>query len=268
MDYTSTQSILLSILTSIITGGFIIVFIEIGNRKNREIDRYEQFMMPFMKKLTAYFRFISWYNNSIIYPKDKEDNVISFQKIVNEMAKYGTSSIMSGFIYDIDSFSTKKLKNISYQINEIWYCYDKMNPCKIKLANDNFVLNELKDKLDKELLSINPTYLRYSKDVFLISKVSGDFFIDIFQPIENYIDIHNEYMLHYRRQYLLVVLSITFVLLSLILMLFVKLPMWIMRIDGMICVLLLIISLLLLGVDIKTQIRIIGKFIKNNIHFL
>ena len=35
MAYTEVQPIVLSILTSIITGGFVLVFVEIGNRKNR-----------------------------------------------------------------------------------------------------------------------------------------------------------------------------------------------------------------------------------------
>lgn len=40
--------IVLTILSSIITGGFVLVFVEIGNRKNRENDKYEHIMYPFM----------------------------------------------------------------------------------------------------------------------------------------------------------------------------------------------------------------------------
>ena len=42
MELASVQNILLTILTSIITGGFVLVFVEIGNRKNRENDSYDQ----------------------------------------------------------------------------------------------------------------------------------------------------------------------------------------------------------------------------------
>lgn len=52
--------IVLSIMSSIITGGFVLVFVEIGNRKNRENDKYEHIMYPFMHKLSSYFRYISW----------------------------------------------------------------------------------------------------------------------------------------------------------------------------------------------------------------
>ena len=57
MLYTEIQPIALAILTSIITGGFVLVFIEIGNRKNRNSDRHEQIMTTFMHKLSSFFRF-------------------------------------------------------------------------------------------------------------------------------------------------------------------------------------------------------------------
>lgn len=48
MCYSEVQPIALAILTSIITGGFVLVFVEIGNRKNRENDKHDQIMAPFM----------------------------------------------------------------------------------------------------------------------------------------------------------------------------------------------------------------------------
>lgn len=41
MDYNTVQNIAIPILISIITGGFVLVFVEIDNRKNRENDRKE-----------------------------------------------------------------------------------------------------------------------------------------------------------------------------------------------------------------------------------
>ena len=52
MVYEDILPIALAILTSIITGGFVLVFVEIGNRKNRENDRHEQIMTPFYHKLS------------------------------------------------------------------------------------------------------------------------------------------------------------------------------------------------------------------------
>ena len=72
MLYADVQTIALATLTSIITGGFVLVFVEIGNRKNRENDKHEQVMFPFMHKLSAYFRFMSWCSGYIIYPKSED----------------------------------------------------------------------------------------------------------------------------------------------------------------------------------------------------
>ncbi len=63
----------LSILTSIITGGFVLVYVEIGNRINRENDRWETLITPFMRKISAYCRFISYYEPLII-SKECDDN--------------------------------------------------------------------------------------------------------------------------------------------------------------------------------------------------
>lgn len=51
MCYSDVLPIALAILTSIITGGFVLVFVEIGNRKNRENDKHDQIMAPFMQVL-------------------------------------------------------------------------------------------------------------------------------------------------------------------------------------------------------------------------
>jgi hypothetical protein len=110
-----------AILTAIVTGGFVLVFVEIGNRKNRENDNYRQLMSPFLKKLSAYFRYVNWMNNRIIYPKDKNANEQEFHYILNKMAKYGSRLIVSGGDYSVRSFSAKKLSEICYEINNIWY---------------------------------------------------------------------------------------------------------------------------------------------------
>ena len=60
MTYEILYSTVVAILTAIITGGFILVFVEIGNRKNREMDSFYQSADPFMKKLSSYLRMISW----------------------------------------------------------------------------------------------------------------------------------------------------------------------------------------------------------------
>ncbi len=67
-----TFSTALSILTAVITGGYILVYIAIDNRKNRLIDSYNQIMPPFLKSLPAYRRFVTWSKSQLIYSKGKD----------------------------------------------------------------------------------------------------------------------------------------------------------------------------------------------------
>ena len=64
MFYTDIQPVALAILTSIITGGYVLVFIEIGNRKNRNSDRHNQIMASFMHKLSSTARRMGYRHRS------------------------------------------------------------------------------------------------------------------------------------------------------------------------------------------------------------
>lgn len=251
MSPSDLQTMLLSILTSIITGGFILVFVEIGNRKNRENDRYDQKMVPFMHKLSSYFRFLNWCSHRIEYPKQMTGYEKEFKSLVTEIGGYGGSAIISGGDYGVDYFSADKLNNICLGINNIWYYHDKMNPCRLiwedRGFDDHFIAKELKDFF--------PNYLSHTRDVNLVSKVSGDFYTDIYQPIEYETYKHEAYVEHFRRQSIFVAIAVGFVLLVLNTMLFVQLPIWMMQMSGVATLILLIVCLLLLGVEMNTQIK-------------
>ena len=250
MTLTDVQPIALAILTSIITGGFVLVLVEIGNKKNRENDRHEQIMRPFMHKLSAYFRFVSWCSSCIIYPKPLNDYEKFFKKLVNEIGNYGGRAITSGGDYGIGYFTAKQLDDIASDINNIWYWHDKMNPCRLTWEGrmgDDFI--------QKELREVNPIYLGLPEDVNLVAKVSGEFYTDIYQPVEYETYRHEAYVEQYKRQTVTVCGFVSFVLLILSLMLFLKLPVLLLQIATFAVILMLIGSLQMLAVDVKSQIR-------------
>lgn len=119
MCYPDVQAIALAILTSIITGGFVLVFVEIGNRKNRENDKHDQIMFPFMHKLSSFFRYISWCSSHIRYPKPLEGYEKKFKELIDEIGGYGGRAITSGGDYSIDYFPAEKLNSIAFDINNI-----------------------------------------------------------------------------------------------------------------------------------------------------
>lgn len=258
MTYSEVHTIALAIMTSIITGGFVLVFVEIGNRKNRENDRHDGIMTPFLHKLSAYFRFMNWCRSQIIYPKDDmNDHEKVFKALVNQMETYGGRLIMSGGDYQVDDFNARQLNDIALNINNIWYYRDKMKPCRLKW--DGRVSYDGTDYIAKELKEINSSYLSKEQGVDLVAKVSGDFYVDIYQPIEYETYRHEAYLKQYNTQTIWVAVFFSFVLLVLCLMLFVKLPVLFLQIVSSCIVLMLIISLLTLAVDVKVWAQRGGK---------
>lgn len=251
MAYEEILPIALAILTSIITGGFVLVFVEIGNRKNRENDKHDQIMVPFMHKLSSFFRYISWCSSHIRYPKPLEGYEKKFKELIDEIGGYGGRAITSGGDYSIDYFSAEKLDSIAFDINNIWYYHDKMHPCRLtwddRMHGEEFISKELKE--------INPIYLKEKIDVNLVVKVSGEFYTDIYQPIENETYRHEAYQEQYKRQTCIVVAFVCFVLLLLGMMLFVKLPELLLQLSTALVILMLMSSLLMLAINIRTQIK-------------
>lgn len=251
MMQSEVQTMLLSILTSIITGGFILVFVEIGNRKNRENDRYDQIMVPFMHKLSSYFRFINWCCFRIKYPTEMTGCENEFKLLVKEIGRYGGRVLTAGGDYGVDFFSAKELNDICHKINNIWYYHDNMHPCNLRW-ND---IGNVEDFISQELKEFLPNYLFHARDVNLVSKVSGDFYTDIYKPIEDETFKHEIYVEYFKRQTIFVAIAVGFVLLCLNTMLFVQLPIWGLRVIGVVTLIFLIVCLMLLGVDMKTQIK-------------
>ena len=257
MDQESVLNILLPILTSIITGGFILVFVEIGNRMNRENDRYDQIMRPFIHKLSAYFRFIDWCRGGILYPKELNEYETNFKHLIEGISTYGGKLINSGGDFAIDNFSSKELQVIcENQISNIWYYYNKMHPCNL-IWEDNEVTKAF---IIKELKEIFPNYLSHPLNVNLVSNVSGDFYTDIYLPIETEIYKHERYIHLYKLPTIIVVISVAFVLVVLSSMLFTYLPIWIMQTAGVITIILLALCVMLLGIETKIQIEYCIRF--------
>lgn len=248
MCYSEIMSIALAILTSIITGGFVLVFVEIGNRKNRENDKHDQIMTPFMHKLSAYFRYVNWSSSYIIYPKTLGGYEKEFKALIESVKR---RAIISGSDYSVDSFTADELYGIAFDINNIWYYHDKMNPCQLKWEER---VHGMENLITKELKEINSHYLKDNLNVDLLANVSGDFYTDIYQPIAGQTYRHEAYQAQYHRQTKFIVASVLYVLMVLSVMLFFKLSIVLLQVAALLAIILLVASLMLLAVDIEKQI--------------
>ena len=251
MTYELFHSTALTILAAIITGGFVLVFVEIGNRKNRDNDYHYQILAPFMNKLSAYFRYIMWCQSSIIYPKELNGNEVEFKKLIHVLSRYGTP-IINGNNYAVDRFTAEELDHIAFKINNIWYFHDRMHPCRLKWNNESIISEKV---MNKFLSEINPIYTIDDKDIDLIAKVSGDFYVDCYQRIENEIYRHEAYMKMYRYHTVLVSSYVLIVLLLLSLLLFFILPSKILQWWTILIILMFASCFLMLGIDVRKQIN-------------
>lgn len=165
------------------------------------------------------------------------------------IAKYGGMAITSGGDYGINYFTASKLNEIALDINNIWYWHDKMKPCMMTW-DSNMYIGEF---ITKELKEINPVYLQNEQNIDLIAKVSGDFYMDVYQPIEVTTYNHDAYQEHYKLQTKIVACFVCFVLVVLGAVLFGVENVWMLRVSTLISILMLGFSLLMLAVEEKNK---------------
>ena len=250
MDPQSAEAILLSILTSIVTGGLVLVLVEIGNRRNRENERYERIMEPFMHTLSSYLRFISWFRGSFIFPKDVNGYEVDFKSLIDRLSKLGGRSVMSGDDYGVDYFSANELDQLESDINNVWYFHDKMHPCRIRI--DDYTCNS--EYIEKELKVLRPNCRVYSLSVDTIAEISGDHYCYVYKPIAAVPIIHEAYIRLFRIQSVVVTICAGFVLVSLCCMLFWIPSIAAIRTIGITSIVMMGVCLTILGLDTKKQI--------------
>jgi hypothetical protein len=245
-------STIVTILSAVITGGFVLVFIEVGNRKNRENDRYRLIMEPFMRKLCAYFRYVDWVEKRIVYPKQLNENEQEFKFLMDTMAHYGSELIIGGGDYALSHFTAKELHFIGYGINNIWYYYDRMRPSNLQWDEDFSINRKL---IDKELIKLDRSYLNEPLGLHQLSTISGEFFTDVYQPIEYEPENHELLSKLYFGQSMFVGSSLFLVLITLCLMISVSLSVCFIKTMTIFIVCLFGVCLLFLFVEERNQLQ-------------
>lgn len=247
------HSDVISILSAVITGGFVLIFIEISNRKNRENDRYRQLMSPFIRKLSAYFKYISWVCLHITGPKPDTPEEKKFKETLRvDIAKYGSQLIVRGGRYDVDTFSAKELEDLCNTINHVWYMHDRWS-----LDRLNFAGTSIKQELvEKELKILNESYLAIPESVSKIARVSGDFYADEYWPLQDEPYYHELLTKLYKRQSLFVCLSLMIVLVTLCAQICVEMSIGFMRTMTIIIVVLFALCMSILFVKEDKQLQV------------
>lgn len=247
------HSDVISILSAVITGGFVLIFIEISNRKNRENDRYRQLMSPFIRKLSAYFKYVNWVCLHITGPKLETPEEKKFKETLHvDIAKYGSKLIEGGGRYDVDTFSAKELEELCNTINHVWYMHDSWSLDRLKLEGTN--INQ--EFVEKELKILDERYLAILESVSKIARVSGDFFANEYWPLQDEPFYHELLAKLYRSQSIFVCLSLLIVLVTLCLQICVEMSIEFMRAMTIIIVILFALCISILFIKEDKQIQV------------
>ncbi|WP_216594338.1 hypothetical protein [Segatella maculosa] len=233
-------SIAVTVLTALLTGGFLMLFIENRHIGDNVVNRYHFIMTPFMHRLSNFFKFISsakiYY---VINRADKEVYVHDFKSLLDKMGKYAHPCIMSGQDYPCSKFSAQELEMLCDDINRIWYYWDD----KHNYMQGHYVYET--DRAER-FATLGHEYL---KEVFpkefdgekfsmaLISDVSGKFYTDVWQPIQH-VPFQYEYWQkkdHKFKELSIFTICTSLITLALILLLRYLLPMWIPTLLVIIC---------------------------------
>lgn len=184
-------SIIVPIIVALLTGGFIILFLENQHVGANVIERYHFIMQPFMHRLSNYFKFLSsakvYFSINRGTKKEDAEYVFLFNDLMDRLGHLAYPCIVSGQDYPISKFSAQQLQKICEDINKVWYYWDDKQNYMRDYCTYNTGKAELHGMMAREYLNeVFPH--KYDEKVFslnLIGDVSGTFYTEIYQPIQN-----------------------------------------------------------------------------------
>ena len=179
--------IAITILASLLTGGFILFFVENQHVERDVIDRFRTIMNPYYRKLSSYLIFVYFIQSRIRYADTKTDDITEVKCLTDELAGLGETVFASG--RNISYMSANELEVLNKKINNIWYYYDKgwFVTEKIHIdIHENYIFtdSQIQDKLCEILVKYSNREINKS----LLPDISGEFYTESWQPVSSVTD--------------------------------------------------------------------------------
>ena len=179
MDNNTIYNSALAILSSIITGGFVLFCVEISNRKKREENRHEIIMGPLLEKLSSFCKLVFWYNGRIIILESQNGKELELKKTLQRIAQFGARIIAGEGIF-VESMILKEICQEKEDINKIWSLIEQIPLDNLYMDEDRIGINDL---ITEELKQINVNNPSAENDVSLLAKISGIIYKDTLEKI-------------------------------------------------------------------------------------
>lgn len=227
-------SIIISILAALLTGGFLMIFIESQKVAGGVTDRFHFIMKPFYRDFSNYVKFISsfktWFTFNV---SDDSDYINRLKDNVEMIGRLGGISIVSGQDFPADYFSAKELETICNTINNIWYLIDQ----DINYFDNHIDFHSRHEQRSSEytkkyLEALSPKYKGMELTKNMLASVSGDFFVERYQPIEHILFEYENWQNKEKGFKILTIITVVFTLFTMILILFLSsnIPIWIYKV--------------------------------------
>lgn len=173
-----------TILSALLTGGFILFFLENQHIERDVIERFRSIMDPYYHKLNRYLQLVYFLRGRIQYTDNSMGWIPEIKTITDEFAYLGSLSYTDG--YPMKYLKASQLDNLNHKINQLWYFYDKgsgttnhisFDPDRAHIFSDEVVWDTLSSISDKfKLLKI---------DKHLLPAISGSFYTEIWYPVRS-----------------------------------------------------------------------------------
>ncbi len=95
-------NIAITILASLLTGGFILFFVENQHVERDVIDRFKMIMNPYYRKLSCYLSFVFFIQNRIRYEDTKTDYIPDVKTLIPSRGFVIRSSGNYGFVIRVE----------------------------------------------------------------------------------------------------------------------------------------------------------------------
>ena len=209
---------IITLLSAILTGGFLMLFIESQKLSASVIDRFQGIMKPFYHKLSNYMKFVSSFRSAIIIDTVKGDERIKgLKEDIDDFARLCVA-------YDLPTgyYGGKELEELCDRINNVWYLISNKKGYTNELISlDRHCASIVEDRARKYIIEVDRKYEDETLDLDFFAQVSGDFYRDLFAPVERMTYEYEHWQKKEKRYKILAFTSLVVTLVSMLLIILI-----------------------------------------------
>lgn len=177
------KSDIITFLSSLLTGGFLLLFIESQKTSSGVQDRFRCLMNPFYDKLNSYIKFVYLFRQGIYIDSTSEE--IEVKNLKHDL-DYISDLYENADFPTIDCNPTH-LDNLCNRIYNIWYYLtEKKHITYNYVRYDPAFAIELEQKMRESIEEIDVKYKRRKLNISFLSELSGDFYANVCEPVRKF----------------------------------------------------------------------------------